>query len=99
MMGGLTGALMFDWRRCGRWNLRKSDAGSQHMLTPGVVVIICLCMAVFSAVDEWAQHALGMGRSSDFYDWIADMVGIIVAALTAPAAITALLEGQRAHRP
>lgn len=99
MMGGLTRAFMFDWRRCGRWNLRKSNAGRQHMLTPGVIIVICLCMAVFSAADEWAQGALGMGRASDFYDWIADMVGIIMAALTAPAAITALLEGRRAHRP
>lgn len=99
MMGGLTGALMFDYHRRGRWNLRKNNTGSQRKLTPGVVVVICLCVAVFSAVDEWAQGALGMGRSSDFYDWIADMVGIIVAALTAPAAITALLQGRRAHRP
>lgn len=90
---------MFDWRRGGRWNLRKSNAGRQHMLTPGVVIIICLCMAVFSAVDEWAQGALGMGRTSDVYDLIADIVGIVVAALTAPAAINALLEGRRAHRP
>ena len=34
MMGGLAGAFMFDWRRGGRWNLRKSNAGRQHMLTP-----------------------------------------------------------------
>ena len=99
MRGGLAGAFMFDWRRGGRWNLRKSNAGRQHMLTPGVVIIICLCMAVFSAVDEWAQGALGMGRTSDVYDLIADIVGIVVAALTAPAAINALLEGRRAHRP
>lgn len=99
MMGGLTGAFMFDRRRCGRWNLRKNNTGSQRELTPGAVFVISLCVAVFSAADEWAQGALDMGRTSDIYDWIADMVGIIMAALTAPAAITALLEGRRAHRP
>lgn len=99
MMGGLTAAIMFDRRRCGHWNLRKSDTGRQHILTSGVVFWICLCVAVFSAADEWAQGALGMGRSSDFYDWIADMFGIIVAAFTAPAAINALLGGRRVHQP
>ncbi len=99
MMGGLAGAFMFDWRRGGRWNLRKNNTGSQRELTPGAVFVISLCVAVFSAADEWAQGALGMGRTSDVYDLIADIVGIVVAALTAPAAINALLEGRRAHRP
>ena len=99
MMGGLAGAVMFDRRRCGRWNLRKNNTGSQRELAPGAVFVISLCVAVFSAADEWAQGALDMGRTSGIYDWIADMVGIIMAALTAPAAITALLEGRRAHRP
>ena len=99
MMGGLTGALMFDRRRCGRWNLRKSDAGSQHKLTPRVVFVICLCVAVFSAVDEWAQGALDIGRSSDAYDLIADVVGIVAAGLTGPSIINSLLGVRRAHRP
>lgn len=99
MMGGLTGALMFDRRRCGRWSLRKNDAGHQRLLTPGVIVAICLCVAAFSVIDEWVQGALDMGRAADIYDLVADFVGIIVAALTAPAAINALLGGRRAHRP
>lgn len=98
MMGGLTGAIMFDWRRCGHWNLRKNNAGRQHLLTPSVVIVICLSVTAFSALDEWAQGALGMGRTSDVYDLLADIVGIVAAALTAPAIINALLQGRHAHR-
>ncbi len=99
MMGGLAGAVMFDYHRAGHWNLRKSDAGRQHLLTPGVITSICVCVAVFSALDEWVQGALGMGRSSDFYDWVADAAGIAIAAFTAPWAINRLLGGRHGHRP
>lgn len=99
MMGGLTGALMFDYRRNGRWCLRNSNAGHQHVLTPGVIAVICFSVAAFSAADEWAQGALTIARSADIYDFFADLVGIAVAAMIATPTINWLLGARRERQP
>lgn len=51
------------------------------------VFIISLCVAVFAALDEWAQGAMGLGRSKDIFDFIADCTGIIIAAFLCAAII------------
>lgn len=83
MMGGLAGAIMFDYERKGLNRTRK--------LTSRVVWSIAAIVAVFSAADEWVQGAMGLGRSPDFLDLLADWAGILVAALTAPPLLRRIL--------
>lgn len=72
MMGGLTGAVLYDASRRGGWRI--------HPLRLRLVAVCTLLVAAFAAVDEWAQGAMGMGRTSDFYDLLADWAGILVVA-------------------
>ena len=78
MMGGLTGAVAFDYQRARR---------AASVLTVRVMLTIALGVLVFSAVDEILQSALTAERSGDPLDLLADAVGILVAFLTAPFAI------------
>ena len=52
-----------------------------------VSLITCLYAALavtaFAAVDEWAQGAMGLGRTSDLLDFFADCSGILLALLFA----------------
>ncbi len=73
MMGGLTAVIIFDlWRR------EKRLPGFRTMLW------LAIGMAIFSTLDEWAQGAMGLGRTSDPYDLLADLIGIALAMLTTP---------------
>lgn len=40
--------------------------------------VLVLCLALFGAADEWLQR-LVPGRGADFMDWMADIVGILIA--------------------
>lgn len=74
MMGGLTAIILFDlWRR------------DKHMPSKLEMLWVAISMVVFSALDEWAQGAMGMGRTSDPYDLLADIIGIILALLATPS--------------
>lgn len=79
MMGGLTGAVLFDWQR--------AEPGKESRLSWRTVLVVALVMLVFSAVDEWAQGAMALGRSTDPLDFAADAAGIAVASLAAPPLI------------
>lgn len=83
MMGGITGALIFDYKR--------RRPGAPRRLTLSFVVWLAVAMLAFSFVDEWAQGAMGLGRSTDIMDFVADAVGIAVALLVAPQVVNALL--------
>lgn len=84
MMGGLTAAILFDYYR--------ADPG-RHPLTPRTVWTVAVAVMLFGAADEPAQ--LLVGRSCDMLDLAADWVGCIVAALTAPPAIRAVVAAAR----
>lgn len=82
LMGGLLGALLFDYRRAMR----------EHTLTRRTVMWFALGVCLFSVVDEVVQGLLPIGRPSDFYDLLADWFGVIIAALTAPRAVNAVVK-------
>lgn len=79
MFGGLTGAVAFDLRRSG------------HALTRRLMLAVAAGVAVFGALDEFAQALLTEVRSGDEFDWLADLAGIAVAYFTAPPAINRVL--------
>lgn len=76
MMGGLASALFFDYRR--------PVCHVEHALTWRKAAMLALCVAIFAAIDEWAQGAMAIGRTSDFHDLLADWAGIILATVSVP---------------
>lgn len=76
MFGGLTGALLFDWRRMPEHRSRP--------IPRQTIAIIALIVAVFATLDECAQSAMALGRYTDMMDLLSDWTGIIVAVFTAP---------------
>lgn len=76
MMGGLTGAWIFD--------LKRRRPGAPRHLGSGVYASLVVAMAVFCMLDEWAQGAMGLGRAADIWDYAADMAGVGTALLVAP---------------
>lgn len=82
MMGGLTGALAFDYQRARR---------AASVLTVRVMLTIAFGVLIFSAVDEILQSVLTAERSGDPLDLLADAVGILVAIPTAPPVIRRIL--------
>lgn len=76
MFGGLTGAILFDWRR-------MPEHRSQRMPVR-TVVMIAFIVTVIATLDELSQTAMALGRYTDMMDLLADWVGIIVAVFTAP---------------
>lgn len=81
MFGGMAGALAFDYQRSHRANI----LGHRAMLA------CCVIAAAFGLVIEFAQEAMGLGRSGDEYDFVADCVGTLAAYFAAPPAIRAVL--------
>ena len=77
MMGGLTGAIIFDY-------MRKRDEGRGREMSRGAGALVAVGMLVFSALDEWAQGAMHLGRTADPLDWVADATGIVLAVVLAP---------------
>lgn len=71
MMGTLTAAALFDWWR---------GPGRERGLNRRAVMTILLSVILFSVADEWAQGAMGLGRTSDPADLLADIAGILLAA-------------------
>lgn len=68
------------------------------------LVWICCSVSAIGALVEVCQHLLGMGRSGDLYDWIADTAGaIIIPALCVRLLDSHLSDGElrlcRLHRP
>lgn len=84
MMGGLASVVFFDYKRTATH--RKERLGFRP------IMIMALCTALFAAADEWAQGAMAIGRSSDFYDLLADWAGIILASLIVPPILNRYLQ-------
>lgn len=85
MMGGLLGAIAFDYKRQER----------RHMLTLKVVAMMTAGVMMFGMVDEIVQGLLPIGRPSDPWDLVADWAGTLVTALTAPPAVNAVVGRMR----
>lgn len=83
MMFGLTSVALFDLRRGGT------------RLGIKAVLLTALCVAVFSALDEWAQGAMDAGRSADSLDFAADCLGIMMATYLAPLLIDRIMRKWR----
>ncbi len=77
MFGGMTGALLFDYKR----------KDKQRQLTRRVIATCVAIVVVLSVIDEIVQGLLPIGRPFDFFDLIADWTGIIIARLSAPPVI------------
>jgi len=83
MMGGLTGALMFDYYR---------TSPTRHPLTLRVTLAFTAAAMAFSVIDETVQGLLPIGRPSDPIDLLADWAGCLIALLTAPPTIRAVVK-------
>lgn len=87
MMGGLAFTALFDYARKGTW--RKSR--KIKVAVASTVAIICI---IFSCADEWAQGVMELGRSTDPWDLVADIIGIILASAIAIPTIHKWLPGR-----
>lgn len=81
MMGGLYGAVIFDRQRSDK----TKSVDKRFRIT------LAYAIAVFCILDEIAQASMGLGRSGDPLDLIADWSGIAVAYFTAPPAVRSVL--------
>lgn len=88
MMGGLAFTALFDFARNGTWrNIRK--------ITPAIAITVAFTCIIFSCIDEWGQSVMNLGRSSDPFDLVADIAGIILAATIAVPLIRKLLPREK----
>lgn len=74
MMAALTLVADFDLGRVEK--RRLSGVKAKH------VCVIALLTAIFAAIDEWLQGAMGLGRTADPMDLLADIAGILTATVT-----------------
>ena len=81
MMGGLTGAVLFDLRRADR----RRTLGWRLVLAVGAGVLL------FAMADEWLQGQLNIGRPSDPYDAAANAAGVLAAMAVAPCSVRRVL--------
>ena len=81
MMGGLVGAIAFDYKRAER----------QRQLTFRFMSTVAAYVMVACIADELAQAYLTDSRSGDVLDLLADWAGVWVAVFTAPPAVNRVL--------
>lgn len=81
MMGGLIGAIAFDYKRAER----------QRQLTFRFMSTVAAYVMVACIADELAQAYLTDSRSGDVLDLLADWAGVWVAVFTAPPAVNRVL--------
>ncbi len=91
MMGGLAGAYIFDYKR--------ATTARGEKIPRRAVVVICVLVALFGIADEMAQSMMGLGRTSDVWDFVANIVGVIVAGFTAPSVVNWLFRERRERQP
>lgn len=96
MMGGITGAVIFDYKRQGL--KRNPDPRSRFRyhgdplpLSAGIIAAVIISVTVFSFVDEYLQDTMHLGRSADIFDFAADMAGMAIALFTAPPVVNRIL--------
>lgn len=74
MFLGMAGILGLDYLR--------SPAGRYKPEPPRFIVLLAVVISsVIGALVEVAQGAINMGRGEDFYDFLADVAGAIIAGL------------------
>ena len=74
MFLGLAGALGLDWLR--------SSRGRPFTSAPRLVVVAAvLVSAACGGLIELAQGAMNIGRGEDSYDFLADVIGAVVAGI------------------
>lgn len=81
MFGGLAWALCLDYAR--RHSLQSLSAG-----------VLCLFASLsinFGALIEFLQDYMQLGRGCDFWDFVADAVGVVLFTLTARPVIVPFL--------
>lgn len=86
MFGGLMFALEFDgfkWRA-----KRRCLIGEAALVGWGTAAKMALAVIVFGGVVELLQDAMKMGRGGDWFDWIADAVGVVVALAVSPVVVS-----------
>lgn len=76
MFGGLTGALIFDYKR--------RNPGAPHHTGTVFLIMLGVAIVFFGCIDEWLQDIMGLGRTADLYDVGADIAGIVCGLLLAP---------------
>ena len=81
MMGGLVGAIAFDYKRAER----------RRQLTFRFVCTVAVYVMVACIADELAQAYLTDSRSGDILDLLADWAGVWIAVFAAPPAINRVL--------
>lgn len=92
MMGGLVAAILFDLRR---HVFRSAEDTFRLRLSPYIILCVALGVIAFSIFDEWLQGQLSIGRPSEIYDGIANIMGIIVASVSAPAVLKRMFPDPR----
>jgi len=81
MMGGLTGAIAYDYSR----------AHPDRTLSMKMMLCIFAGVAIFASIDEWLQGVLQIGRPSDPLDLVANLAGALIAVFIAPPVIRFVL--------
>lgn len=85
MFGGFVAACCLDYMR----KKQISHISKRIMLT---IIIIA---TAFGGIIEILQNAMGVGRSGDYFDLIADFAGIIIFAAISPATVRRLFLQQQ----
>ena len=85
MFGGFVAACCLDYMR----KKQISHISKRIMLT---IIIIA---TAFGGIIEILQNAMGLGRSGDYFDLIADFAGIIIFAAISPATVRRLFLQQQ----
>lgn len=85
MFGGFVAACCLDYMR----KKQISHISKRIMLT---IIIIA---TAFGSIIEILQNAMGLGRSGDHFDLIADFAGIIIFAAISPATVRRLFLQQQ----
>ena len=80
MMGGLSSAILFDYRRSGK------------KITTDTCLIVSLIMIIFSLLDETGQYVMGLGRSFELLDLAADTGGVILGIILSRPVINKIFE-------
>lgn len=85
MFGGIVGALDFDYFRVHR------------VLPYSIKLCFAFCAIALGAVTELIQSIEIIGRSCDFFDFCADIVGVLIAFFSAPPVIRSLFKNSKSN--
>ncbi|MCM1517873.1 MAG: VanZ family protein [Pseudoflavonifractor sp.] len=81
MMLALMLTMSFDYAR------QQYDTAVSRLST-GVYTVICAITVLFGGATEVIQYLMGMGRSADVADFLADTAGALVGLIIAPRVTT-----------